>query len=159
MEHSKEQRRTKRKQWIYLFIHEKEEKSLPEGKKVASADVTDNKEKQVQEEEKQLFLFSPSGSIQLEAIFKSRNGYAKQVPFENPPQVQSDKKKNTQQSNGHSKEQRRTKENNGFIYLFMKRRRKSLPEGKKVASADVTDNKEKQVQEEEKQLFIFSPQR
>ncbi|GIY46458.1 hypothetical protein CDAR_311771 [Caerostris darwini] len=58
--------------FIYLFMKKKNKKSLPEGKKVASADVTDNKGKQVQEEEKQLFLFSPSGSILLEAIFKSR---------------------------------------------------------------------------------------
>ncbi|KAF8764599.1 hypothetical protein HNY73_022661 [Argiope bruennichi] len=78
---------------------------------------------------------------------------------ENPPQVQLQIKEEwlvaaaaAKQSNGLRKEQRR-KENNGFIYLFMK---KISPEGKKVASADVTDNNKKQVQEEEK-LSSISP--
>ncbi|GIY46456.1 hypothetical protein CDAR_311761 [Caerostris darwini] len=93
-------------------------------------------------------------------VERSSNGYAKQVPFEYPPQVQADKKKeHTTKQWSIGKEQRENKRKQ-WIYLFIheKEEEKSLPEGKKVASADVTDNNGKQVQEEEKQLLLFSPQ-
>ncbi|GIY46460.1 hypothetical protein CDAR_311781 [Caerostris darwini] len=132
----------------------KEEKSLPEGKKVASADVTDKQGETSPGRRKTAISFLPPANFLVE---RSSNGYAKQAPFEYPPQVHADQKRTHNKAMEHSKEQR---ENNGFIYLFMKKKKKkSLPEGKKVASADVTDNKEKQVQEEEKQLFLFFPQR